>query len=322
MLLFMRKKFILLVLLFGSHFCFSQKNDFTVQPFLPEIITQFPNVRDFAVSGDETEIYFTAQSYLGEASAIITCKQVNGKWHTPQVAPFSGMYQDMEPFLTADGLNLYFVSNRPIVPRTIKSKDFDIWVVKRKDANSAWSLPENIGSPVNTAEDEFYPTVSQFNNLCFTRDGAGSKGKDDIFYCKWKDGKYAEPVSMNDSINSDGYEFNAFLANDESFIMYTCYNKKGGSGSGDLYISYKRTNNEWGNGENLGPEINSAQMDYCPYVNEKSGMMYFTSKRSTVKKQFDKNQNITEFLKEVNKYDNGQSRIYRMNINNLLKKKN
>lgn len=312
------KKPVLLVLFLASHFCFSQKNENNFQPFLPEIITQFPNVRDFAVSADETEIYFTAQSYLSEASTIIYCNQVNGKWYTPQVAPFSGMYQDIEPFLTADGLKLYFVSNRPIVPRTIKSKDFDIWMVKRHDANSSWSIPENIGSPVNTAEDEFYPSVSKYNNLCFTRDGAGSKGKDDIFYCKWQDGKYAEPFSMSDSINSDGYEFNAFLATDESYILYTCYNKKGGLGSGDIYISYKKQNDEWSLAENLGPEVNSVQMDYCPYVNSATGMMYYTSKRTTVKKQFERSQKLTEFLKEVNKYDNGQSRIYRIDISNLI----
>ena len=125
---------------------------------------------------------------------------------------------------------------------------------------------------------------------------------------------------MSDSINSDGYELKAFLVADETYLLYTCYNKKGGLGSGDIYISYKKQNNEWSVAENLGPEFNSAQMDYCPYVNSVSGMLYFTSKRSSVKKQFEKSQNIKELLTEMNKYDNGQSRIYRTYLHTLLEK--
>ncbi len=316
----MTNNILLLISLFISQLCFSQDVSI-VQPFLPETISQFPNVRDFVISADETEIYFTAQSNLGEASAIITCQRVNGQWYNPQVAPFSGKYQDIEPFLTSDGLKLYFVSNRPLLPESNKTKDFDIWMVKRKDVNSAWSIPENIGNPINTTEDEFYPTLSKYHNLCFTRDGKGSKGKDDIFYCKWQNGIYDEPVSMNDSINSEGYEFNAFLADDESFLLFTCYNKSGGLGSGDLYISFKKENGDWTTAENMGVNINSMQMDYCPFVNTETGTLYFTSKRSTVKKQFDKKQNMNELLKEMKKYDNGQSRIYMVNISKLIQKK-
>ena len=67
---------------------------------------------------------------------------------------------------------------------------------------------------------------------------ASTKGKDDIFVSKWENGKYTEPVSLSDSINSDGYEFNAFIAPDESYIIFTAYQREDGFGSGDLYMSY------------------------------------------------------------------------------------
>jgi Tol biopolymer transport system component len=278
-------------------------------------------VRDLAISPSQNEIYFSAQSYLGELSAIVTCTLKNGKWSKPEVAAFSGRFADLEPFFSPDGLRLYFVSNRPLDTLGSEAKDYDIWLMERKNMTSVWSQPKNLGAPVNTSEDEFYPSVSKFNNLIFTRDGAGSKGKDDLFYCKWENGNYATPVSMNDSINTAGYEFNGFLAPDESFILFTCYNRAGGYGSGDLYISFNKGNNEWTMAENLGAAINSPMMDYCPYVDLSSGMLYFTSKRSTVKKQFDKKQGTADVLKEMKKYDNGQSRLYQVNISKLIGRK-
>jgi len=304
---------ILLFLNFAFPVCGQTKKS-PVKPFIPDIIMNYPNVRDLAVSTDEKEIYFTVQSFLGEISAIVTIKKVNGKWTDPAVTTFSGQYHDLEPFLAPDGLRLYFVSNRPVNKDSTTVKDYDIWFVQRNSLNSQWSDPVNPGSPLNSAENEFYPSVSIAGNLYFTSDGIKSIGKDDIFMCKREGGKFLPPESIGDSINTSGYEFNAFIAPDESFLIYTCYNKPGGYGSGDLYISYNlgesKTAQKWSVPENMGKEINSAQMDYCPFVNLKTGILYFTSKRTLVTTKFEKPRHLEFLIQEMRKYENGQSRLY------------
>lgn len=310
----------LFLVLIVSAVCLGQENDPIVRPFLPEIVARFPNVRDLAISPAEDEIYFSAQSYLGELSAIVTSRNIDGVWTPPEVVSFSGKYFDLEPFLSPNLLRLYFVSNRPLDTAAVTTKDFDIWYVERKKRGDSWSIPKNIGAPINTPEDEFYPSVSSFNNFIFTRDGAGSKGKDDIFISQWNTGGYSLPVSISDSINTTGYEFNAFIAPDESYILYTCYNRSDGCGSGDLYISWKRKDNQWSAAQNIGKEINSAQMDYCPFVNTATGMLYFTSKRTSVKKQFDTPQNTASLLNEMDKYENGLSRLYAVRFSRLIGK--
>jgi len=306
---------------FVSQLCNGQEA-LKVQPFLPDVISQFPNVRDLAISPEENEMYFTIQSYQGELSAVAYIKLENGKWSRPQVAAFSGKYQDLEPFFTPDGLRLFFVSNRPIDNKTGKSKDYDIWFVERKKTGDSWSDPVNIGPPINTAENEFYPSVSKFNTIYYTSDAINPKGKDDIFRSKWKNGQYETPQSLGDSVNTDGHEFNAFISPDESFLFYTCYNRKDGLGSGDIYVSYNNGNDQWSAARNLGKEINSPQMDYCPYFNMKSGILYFSSKRTNLNTKFDKNQSITELLHEMNKYENGLSRLYQVKINNRIEQRN
>ena len=146
----------------------------------------------------------------------------------------------MEPFLSYNESRLYFVSNRPKDNVSRNKGDFDIWYVERKDIKSPWTEPVNMGNKVNTEEDEFYPTLSQNNNLYFTKDSKSGLGKDDIYFCMWNGKEYSEPVLLNKNINSEGYEFNAFISPDESYLIYTRHNTEDGYGSGDLYISFKR----------------------------------------------------------------------------------
>lgn len=285
----------------------------SAEPFLPQIFSQFPNVRDIAISSDGDEIYFSIQSYQNEISIIACIRKEDRVWSNPEIASFSGKYYDIEPFLSPDGLKLFYSSNRPF-DNSDSTKDFDIWYVQREDKNSEWSKPINVGEPINSDKNEFYPSIAYNNNFYFTCDERGTKGKDDIFFSQWKNGKYSEPISLSDSINSEGYEFNAFIAPDESFIIFTAYQREDGLGSGDLYISYKNQNDDWEKAKNLGKQINSAQMDYCPFVDTKTNTLYFTSKRTSVNnfnKQFS---SLQEIKNEINRYDNGLSRIYKTSL--------
>ena len=307
--------FSILLFLLGINTVTSQ----TVKPFLPEIISQFPSVRDVAVSANGSEIYFSLQGYQGELSTIVRVDYNNGKYSKPEAASFSGRYHDLEPFLSPDGLRLYFSSDRPLDNLGSELKDYDIWYVERKNLGDKWSNAINVGAPINTKDNEFYPSITTSNNLYFTCDGMMSKGKDDIFMSEYKNGKYDMPVSLSDSINSIGYEFNAYVSPDESFMLYTCYNREGGLGSGDLYISFKNSNHQWTKSQNLGKQINSAFMDYCPFVDIKNGLLYFTSKRNTVKKQFEKTHTLDDVLREMNVYENGISRLYQVDISDIIK---
>jgi hypothetical protein len=301
-----------LTLVFLPIIIFAQQN--IVEPFLPDVFSKFPNVRDITISADGSEIYFSLQSYADEVSMIVCVKKVNDNWLEPEIANFSGRYYDLEPFLSADGLKLYFASNRPISISSTEAKDFDIWYVRRENKNAAWSDPINIGPPINSDKDEFYPSVADNNNFYFTCNERSTKGKDDIFVSYWINEKYSEPVSLSDSINSAGYEFNAFVAPDESYIIFTAYQRQDGLGSGDLYISYKDSDSTWTKAKNLGQEINSAIMDYCPFVDIKTNTLYFTSKRTGINENGKGFTSVKEFLKEINRYDNGLSRIYKTSL--------
>ncbi|WP_255572975.1 TolB family protein [Hanstruepera marina] len=294
-----------LTIILTCNLCYCQHQS---EPFLSEITTKFPNVRDIAISPDGNEILFTAQSVMGNLSTIILVQKIKGPWNDAKVASFSGQYFDLEPCFSPDGLKLYFVSTRPL-DDSMKPKDFDIWYVERSSLKSSWSEPKNLGAPINTEHGEFYPSIADNGNFYFTRDDTSKNRKDDIYVSVLKNGVYQEPEALPDTINSDSYEYNAFIAPDESYILFGGYNRTDGLGSGDIYIS-KRTENRWLKAENLGSEINSDKMDYCPFV--KNGVLYFTSKRDHTQIKHEQPLDLDSLIKELNKVNNGSSKLYQI----------
>lgn len=294
------------LLLFTSKWLSAQNEHEVVQ--FSNTLNQFLNVRDFCIAQNGDEAFFTIQSPSQEISQIAYITKENNEWITPELLPFSDSYMYLEPFLSIDGKRLYFVSDRPLNDSTHTKKDFDIWYVERNNQGEKWSEPKNIGTPVNSTLNEFYPSVSENNNLYFTMESPDGLGKDDIYFCCWENGKYLNPILLDENINSTGYEFNAFVSKKEDYIIFTKYNEKDGYGSGDLYVSKKDANGKWEKAKNMGVPINTKYMEYCPFYDEKTQTLYFTSKRNDVKPREFKN--MLEFQKYINEGNNGLSKIY------------
>jgi WD40 repeat protein len=285
----------------------------TITVFEPTLFKDVPNARDLSIPTDGNEVYFTAQSIKQDFSAIMVSKNKNGKWQKSQVASFSGQYKDLEPFISLNGLIMYFASNRPVEGREKEKSNYDIWKVERINLDSEWSTPINLGSPINSEADEFYPSVTSNGNMYFTAARKNGLGKEDIFVSEYKAGEYLSPTPLSESINSAGYEFNAFVPFDESYLIFTGFRREGGLGRGDLYISKKDAQGKWLLAEHLA--INSSGIDYCPFV--KDGVLYFTSDRSDLKPKYDEQMSTRDFLNELNKTENGKSRIYKVAMSAL-----
>ena len=234
--------------------------------------------RDFTISPTNDEIFFTLQQPRFLSSTILRMQKNNGRWGKPQVAPFSGKYRDLEAFFTPDGKSIYFSSDRPVSGIKAK-KDFDIWKTSRLP-NGKWGAPVHLDTTVNTDKDEFYPSVAKSGNLYFTVEAAYGKGKEDIVMCSPVKSGYSKPVSLSEAINSPNYEFNPFVDPDEQFIMFTSFGRKDDLGGGDLYISHKDKNGNWLPAKHLPAPINSAGIDYCPYVTRDKKYLIFTSNRA------------------------------------------
>jgi Tol biopolymer transport system component len=298
-----------------SQVIFSQTPPPEPEIFSPGFVSTPLPERDMAISPNGNEMFFTISSPLSTFQTIVYSRRnKSGKWSRPQVAPFCGHFSDLEPAFSFDGNRLFFSSNRPIEGN--EKKDFDIWVVSK--TNGVWGNPVNLGWPVNTNSDEFYPSITKSGNLYFTASRETGIGEEDIFVSQFVSGKYQQPVPLDTTVNSRSFEFNAFVSTDEKYIIYTACGRKDGKGGCDLYLSeYK--DGKWSASKNL-EKINSSRIDYCPFVSFDGKTLYFTSERHDMKPVYINERATIDGLRKVNNSIlNAKGNIYWVDFQTILK---
>jgi Tol biopolymer transport system component len=69
---------------------------------------------------------------------------------------------------------------------------------------------------------------------------------DDLFYSKYENGKFSDPVKLSEAINSPYAEGKPFIAPDESYLLFIRYDMPASiDGGRGLYISFKREDGSW-----------------------------------------------------------------------------
>jgi Tol biopolymer transport system component len=254
---------------------------------------------------DGGAVYF-AQGTI--AMEICFSKKIGDGWAKPHVAAFSGRWGDWDPFLSPDGRQLYFVSNRPL--DTTGDNKFKrsthLWFTDRI-GDDGWSAPRCIKDSFNMdGVGNYAPSVSRNKDLCFFSPERDKAGKGRSFYAKWMGDHYDAPTAL--LLNGDEEVSDPYLAPDESYIIFVSGN--------DLYISYRRGNG-WGMGEKLGPAVNDGSSNYDPTVSADGTTLYFTSTRirgyykrdpATLPMDYD------ALLKEMNGIFNGKGNIFMVAI--------
>lgn len=273
--------------------------------FAPGIVSTYANERDIAATPDGKEIYFCR--LLGNYSTIVVCKLKDGTWTKPEPASFSGKYDDIEPAISPDGKRFYFVSKRPRQDSQEIPADWDIWFVERE--GSSWGEAKNLGAPVNNELNQFFPSVTNDGSIYFNqRDAEGEF----IFKAQFKDGLFLPPVKLPKEINAGRFQFNAFIAPDESYIIVPSGPRKGAIGAIDYYISYKQKDGSWSETINMGPKVNSqSRNEYSPFVTRDGKYLFFLSDRSGKKAEdYGKNRSLDLLMELAAQPGNGSYDIY------------
>ena len=258
---------------------------------------------------DGNEIYFCVSAY--NFNLIFYSRQENGKWSKPKPAPFiSDMkYMYFEPHVTPDGKRLLFLSNMPV--EQDKPASEDIWAVDRID--DGWGEPYNLGEPVNTPNQEYYPSVTRTGTIYFTRQLQG-EAVGHIYRSRLKDGKYSEPEKLGPKVNCGKNHFNAFIDPDERYIIVPVLGREDSYGSTDYYIVYRNENDNWSQPINLGDKINTKNgREYSAYVSSDEKYFFFMSTRLNPEiAAMGKNLSLWQLQKLYQKPENGNAGIYWM----------
>ena len=268
--------------------------------------------RDLAISPAGNEMVYTLGDYRQSRRCLVVIRQVEGQWIEPRVLPFSGTYQDIEPFFADEGNRLYFASNRPIFGDSNRN-DYNIWYVDRM--GEGWSEPIALDSAINTPGQEFYPSVSQYGNVFFTASREDGIGREDIFVAMRKGGILLPPVVLDSTINTPYFEFNAYIHPNEKLLVFSSFGREDDLGGGDLYYSLKDPTGKWLPAMHLGSEINSPKLDYCPFIDVDRNNFYFTSEKTPHSSE--PILSVENLRKSAHEIQNGLGDIYRIGLKEL-----
>lgn len=248
----------------------------TPQIFAPGFIsTNFGELNSmFTKTGNE--FYFSRRGIPGKPSVIMVTRMVNGSWSVPKPVSFSGNKDDIDLFITPDGMSMIFSSGAVNTQKPGSHPDHDFWISHR--TGEKWSDPIPFAKEASSEFEDYYPVVTGSGNLYFNSQRSGP-GTNDIYCSKKVNHKYTKPVKMPGPINTQYREFDAFLTQDEKMIIFSS-DRPGGTGGADLYVSWKNADGTWSEPRNLGEKINSEYSEYGASLTSDSKYLFFTSDRN------------------------------------------
>ncbi|PKQ65183.1 hypothetical protein BZG02_03525 [Labilibaculum filiforme] len=172
---------------------------------LSVIINTEKNEGAQSITADGKYMYFTAcdrTDGYGRCDIYYSVRK-GENWSVPINVgkPINSKDWEAQPSISADGRELYFVSNR----KSGKGK-MDIWHSKLietlADGKQRWTQPVNLS--INTEDNEMSPFIHAGNQyLVFSSDGMIGMGAYDLFKTiKNKDGEWSEPENLGYPINT------------------------------------------------------------------------------------------------------------------------
>jgi Tol biopolymer transport system component len=216
--------------------------------------------------------------------AIYVSHRVGGRWTAPEVAPFSGRYSDMEPYLAPDGSYMIFVSNRPADAGGKVLDGFynraaqpgsggQLWRVDRTDAG--WSPPRRLPNLINSGTSIFAPAIAADGSLYFMKPNAET-GRFQLFRAQAEGETYREPEPLPFSDGSVT-TVDPAVAPDESFIVFGAGFKP--AKALDMFVAFKRPDGRWGKPVHLGEALNAPGSDAEARLSPDGRTLYFSSER-------------------------------------------
>jgi hypothetical protein len=223
--------------------------------------------------------------------------QVFSPWSDPQPVTAINAAASAEgcPIESADGLGLYFASNR-----AGGQGKLDNWRARRASVNSPWGAAENLGATANSSEFDYCPTALAGNTLlfvssrqtaddCFPGDTppdppAGGPSAGDIFLTH-EDSPlvWSTPVNLGcypNGPNTAGAEFSpSMVTTPGGKFMFFSSNGYPDSQGQDIYMSQVQTDGTVLSGVRVA-ELSTAADDRMPNVRADGLEIVFSSNRA------------------------------------------
>ncbi len=214
----------------------------------------------------------------------------DGFWD--EALPFAGVINSQcnegSAIISRDGKTLFFA--RCLVPEyRFDCQDCmgscDIYV-SYMDNEGKWTLPENLGSNVNSISWDSHPTLShKEDTLYFASDRIGGFGLSDIWYSvKQIDGTWSTAKNLGPVINTRGNEVSPFyhplhhvlyFSSNGHLVNFGIRDTAGIYHTYDIYKT-RRLQQKWQEPFNIGPLVNGKGDEYYFTIDSKGKDLFYS----------------------------------------------
>ena len=180
------------------------------------------------------------------------------------------------PSITANGLSLFFNSQRP------GSNGYDLWVTTRPGTEDNWGIPTNLGSSVNSSRSDACPSISADGlTLFFASTRSGGHGNYDLWITTrvTTEDDWDTPGNLGPNVNSS-YLDSGPCTSADGLSLFFMSNRPGGSGGDDVWVTTRETiHHDWGIPVNLGQTVNSSATGF-PSISPDGLLLFMASMRA------------------------------------------
>jgi Tol biopolymer transport system component len=227
-------------------------------------LTLFFSVYD----GQNNKIYSATRTAKGASFGIPTHVTVSGG------AGPAGPAQQQSPFLSHDGLTLYFVATSSL------GTDKDIWYATRSTTTGSFTNAQALAS-VNSTKDDLRPWVSDDElTIYFASLRPGGSGDADIWTASraTRTSTFSTPVNV-ESINSTSRDSSPFLTPD-LLTIYFSSSRPGGNGERDIWRAKRASAQGIFGAPAIVASIDSIALDSDVALSHDGTELFFTSESS------------------------------------------
>ncbi len=185
---------------------------------------------------------------------ILTARCRGGVWSDPAPTPIAGPGLEADPWFTADGESVWFISSRATGSTT--SDALDIWRADR-EPDGTWRAPTRLPEPVNSAATEWFPRPASDGWLYFGSRRSGGFGRDDIWRARTQaDGRWMVE-NAGSGLNTAGAEYEFQPAPDGTWGVLA-------TDAG--LVRVVDTGAGWRRAEKFGAEVNANGTEIGPLI--------------------------------------------------------
>jgi len=224
------------------------------------------------------QVYAEAKQYQKSINTFEKLLQIDSTIFLPYIVKYASQYMVLGNYTKAASI---VESYKNVLPSYLKTKALELLSIcsyaKMHPSQSEIKVT-NVGDSVNTADAEYFPSITVQDSLFLFMRRINFK-REDFYTSTLIKNKFSKASALSDDLNMEEKKGSMSLTQDLNTLYYAAdYNEKG-YGRYDIY-KVTKTKKGWSEPKNVGKNINSDYWDSAPSIAPDGQALYFCSNRT------------------------------------------